>query len=405
MVDANGLPIDALVARQRPGFTLERPFYTDAAIFARELDRIVTRHWLMVDHVSRLGEPGAYMLYEIAGESIILVRDGDGAIHAHYNVCRHRGSRICSQPSGTVRRLICPYHNWSYGLDGRLLDARRMRPDFDPAAYGLHPCRVRVFEGLIFVSLADDDAVDFEPIAHHLGPFLAPHGLARAKIAHREVYPTPGNWKLAVENFRECYHCAPSHREYTRVNAFVRAVEWHERFGGGYAKATEAWAETARAMGHKVGRGEWGPDGTPRLHMAWREPIRPGFDTLSEDGAPVAPLMGDLSGFDGGQTVAFLTLSFFYVANDHATLFRFTPVSPTHTEVVLTWLVDADAEEGPDYDVERLTWMWRTTTLQDTKLIADNQAGVNSRRYTPGPYAEGEHYAEAFTRWYLATIA
>lgn len=401
----NGPAIDELIARQKPGFSLEQPFYADHSIFERDMARMFRRQWLFVDHASRIPAAGDYLLYEIAGESIILLRDRAGSVRAHYNVCRHRGSRICLESEGNVKRLVCPYHAWAYDLDGRLVSARRMPDGFDAADYPLHPCRVRVLEGLIFVNLAEDEPPDFDRMADHVRPYLAPHGLERTKIAHREVYPTAGNWKLALENFNECYHCAPAHPEYTKVNAFVRVIERRERCEGGYAAETEAWAERAAHQGFLTGRDDWADEMPDQPHRAWREPIREGYLTLSEDGRPLAPLIGDFRDFDGAQTVVFMPFGYFYATGDHATLFRFTPVTPTHTDVVVTWLVHEDAEPGRDYDVERLRWMWHETTIQDTKLIGDNQAGVNSHRYLPGPYGTGERGAEGFVRWYLGQIA
>ena len=148
------LDVESLIARQRPGFTLDQPFYTHPDIFARDFERIISRKWLFADHVSRIPNPGDYFLYEVAGESIIVLRDGEGEVRAFFNVCRHRGSRICTEPEGRAARLVCLYHAWSYGLDGRCIRARGMPDGFDPEPYGLHPCRVRVFHGLIYLCLS-----------------------------------------------------------------------------------------------------------------------------------------------------------------------------------------------------------------------------------------------------------
>ena len=140
-------------------------------------------------------------------------------------------------------------------------------------------------------------------------------------------------------------------------------------------------------------------------HGVFRQPIRDGWLTLSQDGRAVAPLMGDIDQFDGGETlIMFGPLTYVYLGNDHATLFRFTPVTPTLTDVVLIWLVREDAVEGRDYDVDRITWMWDVTTIQDTTIIGDNQRGVNSRRYVPGPYATREMGTRGFVEWYLTRI-
>ena len=403
MTGPNGASFEALVGRQRPDMSLERPFYTDPSIFERDLERIVTRQWLFVDHVSAVAEAGDYVLYEVAGESIVVIRGRDGEVRAFYNVCRHRGSRICLEPKGNRRTLTCPYHAWVYGLDGALLRAPLMAEDFDRADWPLHPCRAAVREGMIFICLADEsETPDLDETLAAFAPYLEPYDLAGAKVIHTAAYPTDANWKLAVENFRECYHCAPAHPEYTMVNAYVndgdRTPEARER-------TVEAWAAEWEAKGIPArGVRPWGHSmEAVQPYGAFRQPIRDGYWTLSEDGRPVAPLMGRLEHWDKGETLLiFGPLFYVYLANDHATLFRFTPVSERHTEVVASWLVRADAVEGRDYDTDRVVWMWDVTTIEDTKIINDNQLGVNSRRYSPGRYSEREYGTRNFVAWYLA---
>ena len=401
MNQSNRASVERLVEQQRSGFALEQPFYTDDEVFKRDLERIVARQWLFVDHESRIPSPGDYFLYEIAGESIIVVRGEDREVHAHFNVCRHRGSRVCIAAQGNARRLVCPYHAWAYALDGRLLNGQ-MPEGFDPAEFGLHPCRARVFEGLIYVNLAPDDLQpNFDVIAGNLRPLVGPHGLPGAKIAHREVYPTHANWKLVVENFRECYHCLPAHPEYTEVNAYVRV---NEKNVGAFSETARAWAAKVAEMGH-AHEGVDSTDFPVQPHGGQRSPIREGFVSLTADGTPAGPLMGDFERYDGGETFVYVgPLHYMSLANDHATVFRFTPIHATLTEVVVTWLVDAQASPAEDYDVDHLKWMWDVTTVEDTRIINDNQKGVNSRRYTPGPYSMREGWTQKFIDWYLERV-
>ena len=397
--------LDELIARQKPGCTLEQPFYRDPAIFRRDMAKVVARAWLYVAHVCELPRPGDYLLYEIGAESIIVLRGRDGIVRAFFNVCRHRGSHICLERRGHVRTLTCPYHAWVYDLQGRLIGARGMPKGFDKSAFGLHPCRVEVAHGLIFVCLAapgDPQVADFAAIEADLDRLASRHRLAETKIVHREVYPTYANWKLVVDNFRECYHCSPAHPEYTMVNAYVAA---HDRDPvAGYLEPTRAWEEKTAALGHPVGQSEGGDRRQPL--GTWRQPIRTGFVTLSEDGRALAPLLGCLEHWDGGETAfTFGPLSYAYLCADHLTMFRFTPAGPELTQVEVTWHVRADAREGADYDLKRLIWMWDVTTVEDTKIIIDNQKGVNSARYRPGPYAPQEDYSADFTRWYLERLA
>lgn len=397
--------IETLVARQKPGRSLEQPFYTDRAFFERDLERIVTKQWLFVDHVTKIPNPGDYLLYAIASESIVVVRGRDKQVRAFFNVCRHRGSRICLEQEGQARTLTCPYHGWVYDLEGKLIHAKTMPDGFDKADWPLHACQVRIWEGMIFINLAragDPDVVDFGIIERDFGPYMRPYRLDKAKIVARKIYPTDGNWKLAVENFRECYHCAPAHPEYTMVNAYVKAGE--ETIDA-YQPVRDAWAKLWEAKGHATGRIDSDETDPRQPYGCFRQPIREGFMTLSQDGKPVAPLMGDLKEFDRGETLLmFGPLFYVYLANDHATLFRFTPISPTHTEVLLIWLVRDDAVEGKDYDVDRIVWMWDVTTVEDTKIIGDNQLGVYSRRYGPGPYSARERGPIGFVNWYLSRV-
>ena len=170
--------------------------------------------WHYVGHHSMVPERGDYFLFEMAGESVIVVRDGEGGINAFMNVCRHRGSRICDATAGRESRFTCRYHGWTYGLDGSLKAAARMPPGTDRSKLGLRRLHARVFEGLIFVNF-DDDPPDFAEFERDLGPAVRPYGLGRARVAHRQNYPIRSNWKLAVENYCECYHCQPAHPEYS----------------------------------------------------------------------------------------------------------------------------------------------------------------------------------------------
>ena len=203
-----------LFEEYRSGHALPGAAYKDAGIYELEVRHIMLKAWHYVGHQSQVPERGDYFLFEIAGESVIVVRDAQGGINAMLNVCRHRGSRICDAAAGHEARFTCPYHGWTYGLDGALKAAARMDAGFDRAAHGLRRLQVRVFEGLIFVNF-DDAPPDFAILEQGLADAIRPYGLARAKVAHRQNYPIRSNWKLAVENYCECYHCQPAHPEYS----------------------------------------------------------------------------------------------------------------------------------------------------------------------------------------------
>lgn len=401
--------IDEVIEAQRPGFSLDQAFYCDTEIFRREFARIISRQWILAAHVSQIPDRGDFVLFDIAGESIIIVRGEAGKVHAHFNVCRHRGSRVLIHETGNARSLTCRYHGWGYALDGKLKGAPHMPADFDAGGYSLKPCHVRILEGLVFVCLADGDAPDFNAVADGLKPFLELHGTAEARVAHREVYPVHANWKLTVENYLECYHCKPAHREYCRVE--IKA----EKAGDGspaamarYDARYHSWRELVDRLGTMLPDFNIRlPSGDPLLDAqfgtAYRAPLRERFQTGTEDGRPVAPLMGAFREYDGGETgLGVGPFSFMLAYNDYATLFQFVPRDAEHSDIICTWLTHPDASGSPDYDVDRLVWLWTVTTRQDKSIIEANAQGIRSSRYEPGPASLLEPDVIGFRQWCLA---
>ena len=256
-------------------------------MYETEIRRIFLRSWLYVGHQSQVPGRGDYFLFEIAGESVIVIRNAEGGINAMMNVCRHRGSRICDQPTGHESRLVCRYHGWTYGLDGGLRAAGHMPQGFDRSQLGLRRLHTRVFMGLIFVSFADEPPA-FEPIERDLGEPLRPYGLDRAKVAHRQNYPITSNWKLAVENYCECYHCGPAHPEYSVAHG--RAVP-PEQLEAMLAAVMQRAPEVGLTQ-HTI-RKSWLASGDLGVDRGFdRYPLLRGHLTGSRDGKPVAPLLG-----------------------------------------------------------------------------------------------------------------
>jgi phenylpropionate dioxygenase-like ring-hydroxylating dioxygenase large terminal subunit len=403
--------IDELIAAQRPGYSLDGAFYRDDAVFERERERVFGNHWILAAHVSQIATAGDYRLVEIAGESIILIRGRDGAVHGHYNVCRHRGSRVLLDACGNVKAMTCRYHGWTYAHDGSLAAARHMPESFDRSAFGLKRCHVTLLEGLIFVCLAAGDAPDFGPVAGALAPFLELHGIGAARVAAQRTFAVEANWKLVLENYLECYHCKIAHHEYCRVE--IKA----DRIGDGSPAAQARydarylhWRRQAEQLGTLL------PDtGAPlpldqrlpraQIGAAYRAPLRESHVSATEDGRPAAPLMGKFSGYDGGETaLAAGPFTYMLAYNDYAAFFAFVPRDAGHSDIVCTWLVHGDARENDDYDVSRLTWLWTVTTDQDKAIIEANAAGVRSPSYEPGPASELEADVAAFREWYLSSI-
>lgn len=404
--------IDAAIDQQKPGHTLDQAFYINEEIFDRDMRDVISKQWLLADHVSRLQQSGEYFLFKVAGEEIIVIRDREDRIHAFYNVCRHRGSRICLENEGRAKNaLVCPYHAWSFNFDGSLKAARLMPEDFDPSTSGLHKCHIRIYEGLIFLCLTEGTPPDFEKAYKELTPFVKLHGLKHAKIAARRSYPMKANWKLVCENFFECYHCTPSHPELMSVHSRNKFLAFGAGPGSGSQEAVEAyertlktWEKKAQSLGHLTGIVS-SDENSPHLHAAMRAPInemRPELVSETITGGPAAPLMGDFKEYDAGHTaVIFNPFGTLLMSNDYAVIFRFTPLGTEKTEAELIWLVHEDAEEGVDFNRDDLIWLWNETTIQDGKITEDNQAGVRSIRYSPGPYAAMEAGIDRLKNWYL----
>ncbi|MES2494745.1 MAG: aromatic ring-hydroxylating dioxygenase subunit alpha [Pseudomonadota bacterium] len=385
--------IHALLDARKPHHTLPQPFYLDADLFAYDMEAIFHRSWLLVGFEAELKEPGNYMALTIGRSPILLIRQKDGAIGGFFNSCRHRGAQICADGHGRVPRLVCPYHQWTYANDGRLLSAGRMAPDFEKEQHGLKPIGVELVGGCIYICLSPDYAPDFAPFRAALAPMLEPHGLKDAKVATSVTIVDQANWKLVMENGRECHHCAVCHPE-LKVPFPISAAD-----SSGLEEAA-LFADYADRMA-TVGL-EPGPKAGDWWHIG-RFPLNDGSKSFSMDGAPlVAKPMIDAYGGDVG-TLRWATEpnSFCHAAGDNAFLFAAIPTGPLETTVIAKWLVHKDAVEGVDYDLDRLTHVWMQTNLQDRDLAENNQRGVNSAGYVPGPYSpEAEDYVDRFTNWY-----
>ncbi|MBI29077.1 MAG: (2Fe-2S)-binding protein [Pelagibacteraceae bacterium] len=398
-----------LVELQRPGYTLDQQFYTDPDIFEIDLNTFFLNHWIFIGHISRIPNIGDYFLFETGNESVIVIRGTNNQIYAHHNVCRHRGSRICVENNGNKKVLVCPYHAWSYNIDGSIKSARLMPENFNKDEWGLHKCNLRVYEGLIFINFSDHPD-DFNEFIKPTSLFIELHDLSNAKIAHREVYPTYGNWKLTLDNFHECYHCQPSHPEYCQVHD----AEYILSFGGGsqssgvesksFNKRLEDWNNKVQSLGHLTGV-YYEKEFSQYSRSAERTPLSGGRLSETKDGKPAAPLMGKFKERDGGYTsVGPSPFNSLLMCNDFATLFTFIPKGPIETDVELTWLVHKDAVEGKDYDLQNMVWMWDKTTIADKKIIEDNQKGVLSKKYKPGPLSKMEKSLDSFKTWYLRRL-
>ncbi len=396
-----------LAANTRVGYSFDQEFYTADAVFKADMDQVISRKWLVAGHVSRIPNRGDYFLYKIGSEQIIVIRENDTSIRAFFNVCRHRGSTLCSEESGNKKLLVCPYHAWSYGLDGRLIAARLMADDFDKADNGLFACHVRLFHGLIFINMSEDEPEDFDTTFGDMGPILDYHGIADARIAHAGSYPTTANWKLVIENFFECYHCVPSHPEFCSIHGAESIVAVGAGPSSGPADAIasftpmlKAWEERAAALGRPIGNIDDAPDSS-HLRLMMQRMNKEGWASETQDGTAPAPLMGKRTQADGGRMHLSFSPFTQIVADDHfAILFQFTPRSALASDVEMIWLVDGRASED-QVDIDKMIWGYHATTTQDKVITENNQAGIMSSRYRPGRYSEQEGSVLKFQKWYL----
>jgi Rieske 2Fe-2S family protein len=385
----NSKTIHELLAEYKPGFSLAQPFYTDDAVFRAEWDAIWQQQWLFAGNTAQVPQPGDYFLYQLQHESVIIIRGNNGNVYAHYNTCTHRGSAICLQEKGNAAKLVCPYHQWVFDKDGTLLNARMMPGDFCKEEYNLRPVQVQVAEGLIFICLADTPP-DFTAIRKSLTPYLKPFIIQEAKVACIKNYRLRANWKLVAENFRECYHCGGAHPEYCSA---VIGASLKEDTAALTAEKQKQW----NAKGLETALVEVAPGTTT---YAIRYPLRPGVESYSLDGKKVSIPMGEHLDHDAG-VVGLVNYPNCWVdaVSDYVWTMRVTAINAGTTDVEFCWLVDKNAAEGKEYELERLTAFWEITGEQDGALCENNFRGIETKGYRPGPYAPAEDQVINFVDW------
>jgi glycine betaine catabolism A len=384
--------IDTLFKQRLAGHTLPQALYTEQSAFEFDMAAIYGQSWLMVGLECELPKTGSYMSMMVGKWPVIITRDKTDEIRAFHNSCRHRGSMICQVGSGTAPKLVCPYHRWTYDLDGSLFAANRMADDFVKGDHGLKPVALQNVDGALFICLSDNPP-PFDDFAEKLAAYGAPHQLKNAKLAHESVLVEHANWKLVMENARECYHCGTSHLALART--FPVGMSRH--FDSGEDDRVKAFEASMDAHGlpHAAVEGHW--------WQIARFALNKGCVSISRDGQHLSKkLMCDVNDGDiGSMRFALDPHSFVHCTADGVFLFSAMPVGPNETHVYSKWYVHKDAVEGVDYDIPNLTDLWTETNLEDKQLAENNQVGVNSIGYTPGPYSqEAEMLAQRFTDYY-----
>lgn len=390
----------SLLMRRRAGYSLPQAFYCDEDVFQADLKHIWQKEWVFAVPSAELPKSGNYVTLQIGAYSVIIVRAADSVIRAFHNSCRHRGSRICAASKGSAPKLVCPYHQWTYELDGKLLWAREMGPEFNPQDHGLKSVHCVDISGMVFICLADQ-APDIGDLQKQSARYLGPHDMSNLKVAHQSTIVEKGNWKLVLENNRECYHCSGSHPSLCRT-----FPDDPNLVGADDASTTNAG---------KVHVDRCEAAGLPAKYLIssneqWRFvriPFLADAVSYTMDGkAAVKKRIGSVP-FDNAGTCLYFHYpnTWNHFLSDHVLTFRVLPISATESEVTTTWLVHKDAVEGVDYDLDRLTEVWIHTNDEDRQIVEENQIGILSPAYEPGPYSPvQESGVVQFIDWYAQNM-
>jgi Rieske 2Fe-2S family protein len=353
------LPVD------RASLLPPRVFH-DPDVFAFERDEWFARAWLSVGREEDAARPGDYITATVAGQSVLVVRGEDEILRAFHNVCRHRGSLIAPEPKGRVVRFQCPYHAWTYELDGRLRRAGHTDAlvDFETADYGLVPIRLATWQGFVFVCLtADAPALEDElaDLPDHLDRFP----LDRLRRERRIEYQVKANWKAIAENYSECYHCPGVHPQLNRITPYDR---------GRNLESSGPWAG------------------------GWME-LRDEFDTMSVDGLRHGrPSLPGITPEDERRIYYFVVWPNLLISihPDYLMTHQVWPVEPGLSRVVGDWLFDPEVMARPDFDPADAIEFWDLTNRQDWRVCELQQQGTASPAYTPGRYSLMEDMVHAF---------
>jgi Rieske 2Fe-2S family protein len=351
--------------------TLPQRYFISPEVFAAEMEAIFSAHWVLVGHQSQIDRAGDFFVAEVAGESLIIARDREERVRGFYNVCRHRGTRLCEEQRGHSTTIQCPYHAWTYALDGKLVGAPHMDavPGFAKGDYSLHAVNLALWEGFIFVNLGDNPSPLEEVFAPLIGKF-AHWNLPKLRSARRIEYDVRANWKLIFENYSECYHCPGVHPALQKLTPYDLAENdlCEGPFLGGYMPITK---------GH----------------------------SLTMSGNACARAVGDISADDHGRVFYYsifpnMLLS---IHPDYVMVHQLWPQASDRTLILCDWFFHREAAESaaPAYNPDDAIGFWDMTNKQDWHVCELSQQGIVSRAYQPGPYSPRESIPAAWDREYL----
>jgi phenylpropionate dioxygenase-like ring-hydroxylating dioxygenase large terminal subunit len=352
--------------------TLPQRYFVSPEIFAEELQQIFAANWVLVGHQGQLAEAGDYFLAEVAGESLMVAKDQRSTIRAFYNVCRHRGARLCEEQNGHAAAIQCPYHAWTYALDGRLLGAPHMdeTPGFNKADYPLKPARLGLWEGFIFLNLADA-AASLEKWFEPLGQKFSPWKLAGLRSAKRMQYDVRANWKLIFQNYSECYHCLGVHPELSKISPYDSAENdlTEGPFLGGFMRIASDKSLTMSGNACALPVGNFGDED---FRFVFYYSIFPNM---------------------------LLSLH-----PDYVMVHQLEPQSPERTLIFCDWFFNPEAFKRSDFDPEDAVEFWDMVNKQDWHVCELSQKGISSRAYEPGPYSARESIPAAWDQYYLRVM-
>ena len=354
--------------------TLPREYYTSQEVYDLEAERIFRTHWLCAGRAAEIAAPGSYLLFDVDGESLILLRDGEGGVRGFYNVCRHRGTRLCEEPRGSLGKTIrCSYHAWTYGLDGGLVAAPNMKDvaDFDRADYPLHPVATAVWNGSLFVNLSREP----EPIEDAFGQLAGRFDawqLSELVAVDRHEYDVRANWKMLFQNYSECYHCP-------RIHPALNALS-------GYSTASN--------------------DVTSGAFLGGPMQLADGVSSMSTTGAACGDVLSGLTAEDRRRVYYYSLFPTLLLSPhpDYVLVHRIERQAVDRTRVVCEFLFPPDIAARPGFDPTPAVEFWDMTNRQDWHACESSQAGVSSRAYVPGPYSNLECTVAAFDRHYLEML-
>jgi glycine betaine catabolism A len=350
--------------------SLPQKYFVAPEIFGEEQDKIFSRNWLLVGHQSQVANAGDYIVQQVNGESLIVIRDKIGKISAFFNVCRHRGSRLIENDAGNCASIQCPYHAWTYGLDGRLTGAPHMDevPGFDKTDYQLHSVNVGVWEGFIFVNLQNNPVPPEEWFASLNGKF-SHWNMPSLRSAKRIDYDVRANWKLMFENYSECYHCPGVHPQLQKVSPYDSAENDLREgpFLGGFMKINSG-------------------------------------KSLTMSGNACASFVGKIENLQEVFYYSIFPNMLLSLHPEYVMVHQLWPQAPDRTLIICDWLFHPDAFGRKNFNPDDAIEFWDITNKQDWHVCELSQQGIASRAYEPGPYSSRESIPAAWDDWYLRSL-